>query len=85
MPVLYPGQPVLIVRPGVFIEHAMKQVVLEQRTMCENDEGTGCFPVWQVSPELRSQNNLPIFWTEDSFSPLDGDVLNIPQQEPITL
>lgn len=84
MPVLYPGQPVLITNPGQFVEHAMKQVVLERREMCENDEGTGGYPIWFVSPALRSADGILILWDEDSFTPLDGEVLNIETAEPLT-
>lgn len=74
MSILYPGQRVQITNPGVYLHHAGAIVTLVQRTMCENEEGDGGFPVWEVSPVLRG-DGFEILWDEQSFTPLDGDEL----------
>jgi len=84
MSVLYPGQRVQITDPGVYVQYAGMFVTLVSRIICESDEGDYGYPVWSVSPVL-DDNGVEIFWSEPSFTPLDGDELVAGEAPPLDL
>lgn len=85
MTVLHPGLRVQITRPGIYVEHVGKIVILESSGLCEDEEGETGYRVWHVSPRLRCPEGYEILWDDSTFTPLDGDVSSLPREEPALL